>query len=610
MRMQTTNQILQAIRKLGVQRTPLTRVYRCLFNENLYLTAYGKIYSNQGALTPGTEDDTMDGMSLPRVRKLIELLRHERFQPRPSRRTTVPKKSGGRRPLGIPNGSEKLVQEVLRLVLEAYYEPRFRESSHGFRPERGCHTALKHLKQSFTGTTWFIEGDIKGCFDTIDHDILLNILRRDIQDGRLIALIERFLKAGYMEEWEYHQTYSGTPQGGILSPLLSNIYLHELDRYIEDELIPQHTQGKRRDVNLEYKRLSNRIEKARKRGDLETAHQLELDRRQLPSQDTHDPNYRRLRYCRYADDFILGFIGSKSEAEAIKTKIGAFLRDTLHLEMHEQKTLITHARTQHARFLGYAISVYHSDSKLSQRGETTTYIRSINGAIRLGLPWGLAEERAKVYQRDGKAVSERRLVDSSIPHIIQTYQLRFRGLVQYYQYAVDVHELSRLKYAMEIALVKTLAHKLRITVKQVYRRFHSTLEVADKQYKVLKIEVDTDKGKRRYHWGAIPLTTTKVVQEPVNDSRHDFEYFQFVEMRSEIVTRLCANQCEICGVKEECEVHHARKLSDLKKRWQGRPEKPAWVKKMIALQRKTLVVCRVCHRKIHNGEPLPYKTSV
>ncbi len=608
--MQTTNQILQAIRKLGVQRTPLTRVYRCLFNENLYLTAYSKIYSNQGAVTPGTEDDTMDGMSLPRIRNLIELLRCERFQPRPSRRTSVPKKSGGRRPLGIPNGSEKLVQEVLRLLLEAYYEPRFRDSSHGFRPERGCHTALKHLKQTFTGATWFIEGDIKGCFDNIDHTVLLNILKRDIQDGRVIALIERFLKAGYVEEWDYHQTYSGTPQGGILSPLLSNIYLHELDRYIEDELIPQYTRGKRRTVHLQYKRISNRIEKARKRGDLETAKRLEQDRRQFPSQDTHDPNYRRLQYCRYADDFILGFIGPKSEAEAIKAKIGAFLRDKLHLEMHDQKTLITHARTQHARFLGYAISIRQSNSKLSQREQTTTYTRSVNGAIRLGLPWGLAEERAKVYQNNGKVVSERRLVDSSVPHIIHTYQLRFRGLVQYYQYAVDVHELSRLKYAMEIALVKTLAHKLRVSVRKVYRRFHGTLEVEGKQYKTLKVEVDTGKDIRTYHWGAIPLKTTKVFQEPLNDNRHDFEYFQFVEMRSEIVTRLRANQCEICGVSKECEVHHVRKLSDLKKRWQGRPEKPAWVKKMIALRRKTLVVCPICHRKIHNGDPLTQKTSV
>jgi retron-type reverse transcriptase len=164
MRMQTAEQILQAIRKMGEKRIPLTRVYRCLFSENLFLAAYDKIGRNKGALTPGTEDDTADGMSLKRIRSIIEQLRQERFRFRPSRRTYVPKESGGARPLGLPNFSEKLVQEALRIMLEAYYEPRFRNSSHGFRPERGCHTALADLHK-FGGTTWFIEGDIRGCFD-------------------------------------------------------------------------------------------------------------------------------------------------------------------------------------------------------------------------------------------------------------------------------------------------------------------------------------------------------------------------------------------------------------------------------------------------------------
>jgi len=162
--MQKAENILQAMRKMGEKGTPLTRVYRSLFSEDLFLAAYNKIGRNQGALTPGTEIDTVDGMSMKRIRSIIKKLRNERFHFKPSRRTRIPKKSGGTRPLSIPNFSEKLVQEALRMLLEAYYEPRFRDSSHGFRPGRGCHTALAHIKNQFTGTKWFIEGDIRGCF--------------------------------------------------------------------------------------------------------------------------------------------------------------------------------------------------------------------------------------------------------------------------------------------------------------------------------------------------------------------------------------------------------------------------------------------------------------
>lgn len=604
--MQKTHEILQAIRKLGSKGLPLTRVYRCLYNPNLYLTAYSKIYSNQGAVTPGIDEDTMDGMSMERIHKLTELIKAEKFHPRPLRRGYVPKKSGGKRPLGLPNGTDKLAQEALRMLLEAYYEPRFRNSSHGFRPKHGCHSALKQIKETFDGTTWFIEGDIKGCFDNIDHDVLLDILKRDIHDGRLIELIKRFLKAGYVEDWKYHKTYSGTPQGGVISPLLSNIYLHELDKYIEDELIPEYTRGKRKGTNVKYQYFSERIGKARKRGDMETAAKLEKERRQYPSQITHDTRFRRLRYCRYADDFILGFIGSKEEALEIKEKIKSFLRDKLRLEMNDSKTLITHAKTQAAKFLGYSISIYMANDKISLRAGA--YIRSINGGVRLGLPLGLSEEKAKAYQRNGKVVSESALVIDTIPHIIQTYRLRFQGLVQYYKYAVDLYRLSKLEGTMETALVKTLAHKLRISVSTVYKRFKSNKVVNEQNYKTLEFKVETAKGERSYYWGAVPLRVTKTIREELNDNKGDFENFQYVEKRNDLLIRLRANKCEVCGAETDCEVHHVRKLADLKKRWKGKSV-PWWVTKMSALQRKTLIVCKPCHRKIHNGEPLPQQNK-
>lgn len=600
--MQNANQILQAIQKLGEKRLPLTRVYRSLYSEDLFLTAYAKIYRNQGALTPGTDpNDTADAMSLDRIHRIVEALRYERYQFRPARRGYVPKKSGGQRPLDKPNWTDKLVQEVLRQVLEAYYEPRFRNSSHGFRPERGCHTALTYVKQQFGGKVWFIEGDIRGCFNNIDHEILMGILSRDIQDGRLLNLIRQSLKAGVMEDWKYQPNHSGTPQGGILSPLLANIYLHELDTFIEDTLIPQYTRGKRRQPNLEYYRVGYAIKCARERGDEVEVQRLEQQRRQLPSQDTHDPHFRRLKYVRYADDFVLGFIGTKAEAETIKTTIDAFLREKLHLEMSEEKTLITHARTEYARFLGYSLSVYHADDKISPRQGTKTKTRSINGVIRLGIPYGLIDEKAKRYMRNGEVREEPALLFYSDAQIIDIYQQRFRGIAEYYKYAADRRKLGKLKHIMETALSRTLAHKFKITVPQVYRKYHGRLEVEGRTYKTLQVEIPTQNGSRMVHWGAIPLRVVKVGTKPIFDN----PTVDRTSNRTDLIQRLQANTCELCAVKEPCEVHHVRKLADLKQRWRGRKEKPEWVKRMIAMQRKTLVVCKRCHDDIHAGRPSP-----
>lgn len=602
--MQTASHILQALRKLGEQQRPLTRVYRCLYSENLFLAAYHKIGRNHGALTPGTTAETVDGMSLKRIRTLITQLRLERFHFRPVRRVQIPKKSGGKRPLGVPNFNDKLVQEVVRMLLEAYYEPRFRSSSHGFRPKRGCHSALATLKTHFTGTTWFIEGDIRGCFDHIDHDILLNILARDIHDGRLLNLIRRCLKAGYLEDWHYHQTYSGTPQGGVLSPLLTNIYLHELDSYVEDVLIPQHTRGKRRADNKAFRNYYYHIQQAYRHNDAPLAHRLKQERRQLPSKDTYDPTYSRLRYLRYADDFLLGFTGPKAEADTIKAELSLFLQQTLRLELNSEKTLITHARTQHAHFLGYAVSVFQNDDKLTYNPANHAKTRNLNGGIRLGVPFGLADKLAKRYQRQGKAQPEPALADFPDAQIILLYQLRFRGLAQYYQYATDVAELGKLKWVMEQALVRTLAFKHRHSIGKIYQEYHSTRVVEGRQYQTLQVEVPTPRGTRLFWWGAIPLRTVNPGTQPLKDQKHIDFYTTF---RSDLVRRLQADTCELCGAQGNCEVHHVRKLADLKQRWRGQKDKPAWVKRMVAMQRKTLIVCPQCHDAIHARQTTPKK---
>jgi len=335
--MQEAETVLGVLRDRGRRGLPCTELYRQLFNPQLYLLAYGRIYSNHGAMTPGVDGETPDGMSLAKIERIIDALRHERYRFQPARRTYLPKRNGKKRPLGLPSWSDKLVGDVVRLLLEAYYEPRFSDRSHGFRPGRGCHTALTEVANTWAGTTWFIEADIADCFGSLDHSVLLGILGEKIHDNRFLRLIRNMVQAGYLEDWEWNATHSGTPQGGVVSPLLSNIYLHRLDDFVETVLIPEYTRGVHRKFNPEYQRVAKAAERARTRGNLAAARALRQQQLSLPSKDPYDPNYRRLRYIRYADDHLLGFTGPVAEAKEIRQRLAQFLREDLALELSEDK---------------------------------------------------------------------------------------------------------------------------------------------------------------------------------------------------------------------------------------------------------------------------------
>lgn len=586
--MRTAKTILTVIHERGKQDKPLERVYKLLFNRELYLIAYAKLYPNNGAMTKGVTEETIDGMSIQKIDRIIEQLRRETYYWRPARREYIPKKNGKHRPLGIPVWSDKLLQEVIRMILEAYYEPQFSEHSHGFRPKRGCHTALQEI-QTWKGTRWFIEGDISSYFDTIDHDVLITMLSRQIQDGRFIRLIKNMLEAGYLDDWKFHKTISGTPQGGVISPLLANIYLHQFDKWVGEELIPQYTRGKKQKANSAYNRLSRRIKCYQDKGDYKKAHQLIVERRNLPSVDTYDTSYRRLKYVRYADDFILGFTGSKAEAKAIKKQIGDFLNTKLSLELSQEKTLITHATGESAKFLGYEIKAQRVNDYIDNKGR-----RSANGVIALFVPASVIESKCRQYMKNGKAIHRNNLLQDDDFSIVQTYQQEYRGLVQYYILAQNLSWFSKVYWYMETSLLKTLAFKHKSSINKMLAKYKTTTTSTNgRTVPCLQVVVPReDKPPLVATWGGISLSYKK--KTVIEDAP-----YQVYGGRTELIKRLLANKCELCGSEENIEVHHIRKLADLNKH-NGKLV-PKWKEVMSARRRKTLVTCRDCHHAIHNG---------
>jgi group II intron reverse transcriptase/maturase len=597
--MQTANAITGIYQKRGSEGLPLERVYRQLFNRELYLKAYGKIYRNFGAMTRGSTRETVDGMSIQKIDTIIDLLRMERYRWTPVRRVYIPKDNGKTRPLGIPTWSDKLLQEVIRSLLEPYYEQRFSDHSHGFRPKRGCQTALNEIRKHWKGTIWFIEGDIKGCFDNIDHSILLDILKRDIHDGRLVKLIDGLLRAGYLEEWKYHDTLSGTPQGGIISPLLANIYLDKLDRYVEDELIPAYTRGRVKETSREYMRVQQRRVRACTNQDFDEVKKLTQELRNLPSKNPQDPNYRRLRYIRYADDFLLGFVGPKEEAEEIRQRIGAYLENTLKLNLSLEKTLITHAADEKAKFLGYEIKVTRADSSITE-DEIHGKRRAANGYVTLIMPKKVILKYRKLNSRRGKIIHSGELTPESDYTIVQRFQSVYRGLYNFYCMAGNVSKrIGHIHRILHIAMVKTLACKHKTKVSRILKRYTKDTP----EGKVFQVTVRRkDKEPLTAMFGG--FKTTRVPEGMgVVDFRPTMEWHRHANKRSEVVQRLLAGRCELCG-KEGCPVavHHIRKLSDIDK--PGRRPKNDWERLMSARKRKTLVVCTGpdgCHQKIHAG---------
>lgn len=577
------------------------RLYRILFNEELFYVAYQKIASNGGSTTKGSDGRSIDEMSLARIETLIASLKDESYQPHPSRRVHIPKKNGKTRPLGIPAFEDKLVQEVVRMILEAIYEGHFETTSHGFRPKRSCHTALLHIQKTFSGAKWFIEGDIKGFFDNIDHDVLVGILRERISDDRFIRLIRKFLKAGYVEDWTFHNTYSGMPQGGIVSPILANIYLDKLDKYVKEYIRHFDMGTKRRpgkesnDLANERKRTVRKLKKVKdgteKAALVARLKAIEQERAAFPSGDEMDGSYRRLKYIRYADDFILGVIGSKEDALRIKEDIKSFLSESLALELSEEKTLITHTGKS-AKFLGYEITVTRNNH---QRRDVQGRLRRTYGKrVRLNVSMATLRDKLLEYGameiklRNGKEIWKPKcrsgLIFNDDLEILDRYNRETVGFCNYYLIANNCVVLHNFRYIMEYSMYKTFAGKYRSTVRKINKKYrrNKLFTVKYEQKGVIK--------SRTFYKTSFKRRTTAF------NGSCDIEPYSIADVsRTNLTDRLKAEKCELCGATGKLIMHHVRNLKDLK-------EKESWKRLMSARKRKTIALCPSCHRLRHLGK--------
>lgn len=582
------------------------RLYRNLYNPDFYLLAYKNIYANGGSMTPGVNGITIDGMSSQRIAKLIESLKDRSYQPNPARRTYIAKKNNPakKRPLGIPSGDDKLVQEVIRMLLESIYEPNFSDASHGFRPQKSCHTALTKIQKTFTGAKWFVEGDIKACFDSFDHHVLIDILHKRIDDEAFISLMWKFLKAGYMEQWQYHMTYSGTPQGSGMSPILANIYLNELDRYMGEYKARFYKPT--RTANPAHRNMASKIFYYKAKNDkvwddlsveekkecARTLRQMRSEQRKLPTHPVQETSYKAIQYVRYADDFIVGVIGSHEDAKKLKQDLTVFLKEKLGLTLSTEKTKITNT-AENARFLGYDISVSRSqDIKRLKNGKRQ---RVYSGVVQLRMPlekWTakLLEYGAIRIKKDEsgkerwKTMPRGKIINRTDIEILSRYNSEIRGLYNYYAIAGNVSTLNHFSSRMKYSMLKTFGSKYRCKVRKIKERYvkNGEFTVAYKTKSGMKESV-------YYHDGFRKKT------EPALGQVDMLDIYKKYDKPNSLAIRLHTNKCELCGMDcDGLEMHQVRRLKDLN----GEQE---WERIMLQRRRKTLAVCPSCHIEIHNS---------
>ncbi len=593
--MNPTSEILERINRSSIDHKNgvFTRLYRYLLREDIYYAAYQKLYANKGAMTPGSDNDTADGFGSLYVKTLIGELSSGTYEPKPVRREYIRKQNGKMRPLGIPSFRDKLLQEAVRMFLEAIYEPIFCDVSHGFRPARSCHTALAQVKVNFRATKWFIEGDIKGCFDNINHNVLIGLLEKKIKDSKFINIIRQFLKAGYVEDFVYNATLSGTPQGGIISPILANIYLHELDSKVM-EMKQRFDKPAPRNHGTEYVRLCKRRQTLQKKIDRLSGEEREAaieEYKAVCKQKLHTPakltEDKKLVYCRYADDFLIGVSGSREDCDIFKAELKTFLLNDYHLELSDEKTKIVHS-SERVRFLGYDIAV-RRNQEVKKRKDGLKQ-RTLNNSVELTAP---LEEKIMRFLFNNGVIEQKEngcIWSVNIPRmrykpeveIVRRYDAQVRGILNFYCLAANYNKLNYFRYLMEYSCLKTLASKLNSTTAKLLKKYHTQDGWG--------VPYETKNGVRYAHIAS--LADCKVGKMLVDYD--PWRYRSFEERKLTLRQRLETCTCELCGKHStHCVIHHVGSMKKLTK-------DTDWGQRMLEMKRKTLVVCEECHGRIHH----------
>jgi len=590
-------QRLEVIRQLNAKREWVNQdLIRLLFKPDLYHVAYGKIKSEPGNMTAGTDGETLDGFSEDEINKLITEIKTGTYKPKPVRTVYIPKANGKLRKLGIPSVRDKIVQEILRMILEAIYDSPhgayFTEQSHGFRREHSTHTALKEVQGKWSGVTWLVEGDIKACFDEIDHEILIKIIREKIHDERFIAIIWKILKAGYMDIKSGEgrkDSLAGTPQGGIVSPILANIYLDRLDQFIEG-LRKELDKGKHRKHNNEYKRLQDQRLYLAHKGETKTERFQELGKemKKLPSMDVNDPDFVRVKFIRYADDFVIGVIGNHELAEQIKERVGTFLKEELKLRLSQEKTIITNSRTQEAKFLGFHVKIgtVKSQKQTKVRNGSGKEVKKRTTGMQVVLKAPLEEVIKRLHtkgfcDKNGYPTHKAAWLLLDEDQIVHLYSSINRGIQQYYRPVDNWARLQRIQYVLKYSLAKTLASKRKSTTTQVISGGEISV-VVQREGK----EPRTVMFYQNHDWSTNRTGFSKVRKVDI------------VVMNIRLRTRSKLGlPCCICGEPDKVQMHHVRHIRKMTEK-----QKKGFTGLLSKMNRKQVPVCARCHRLIHEGK--------
>jgi group II intron reverse transcriptase/maturase len=549
-------------------------LYNFICDPELLKLAYENLKSKPGNMTPAINPTTLDGFSLTVLNQIISELKTEKFQFKAGRWIFINKKSGGLRPLTILAPRDKIVLEAIRLILNSIYEPLFLPTSHGFRPNHSCHTALKFTNQKFQASSWILEGDISNCFDSINHGKLMKILEDKIQDRKFTKLIWKSLRSGHFEFAVYKHNIIGAPQGSVISPILANIYLHQLDVFIH-ELKLQFDKGTESRESAESNRLRYEMRKAKLLGDIDKVKSLHKQRMKI-SWSMDDREYKKLAYVRYADDWIIGIKGSHTEAIFILNRIKIFL-ESIHLKLSETKTKLTDLKRGKILFLGVII----------KKANHTKYVRLVKTSSMKWNPRRLRFEAPLnlIYHKLNEAgfmkwnKSHPKFVWMSLDHnqIIHLYNSVFRGYLNYYSFVHNYGKLvSYLGFILKSSAAKLLAAKYSLkTINKVIKKFGPNLS-----------PLSDDKTN---NIGFIKPSYKISLEFKTNNIKPLILALFGSKSKSVLDKAVCA----ICESQYRVEMHHIRALKDLN------PKLSLTDRFMAMRKRKQIPLCRECHMKKH-----------